>query len=291
MKKPINLNRLRAFVAIARAKSFGGAAVELGVSQPTLSLQLSQLEDDYQTRLIDRPARPLALTPLGEELFAIALPLVSIEERSVALLDGSAALEHGFLSIAADAPQHVLAALAHFANVHPGVETSLTTGNSEQVLARLLQHDADIAVVADVEKSPALYREPLHRDRVVAVVHRDHALFGRSYVTLKRVANETLIEREAGSRTRAIVKSALAGLAPRRSIELSSREAVIEAAALGLGVGFVFESELSDPRLHAITVRGADMSATEYWVCRRERRNEAAVAAFASALRHCHGAS
>lgn len=291
MKKPINLNRLRAFVAIARAKSFGAAAAELGVSQPTLSLQLSQLEDDYQARLIDRPARPLSLTPLGEELFAVALPLVAIEERAVALLDGSAALEHSFLAVAADAPQHVLAALARFTALYPGVETSLTTGNSEQVLARLTHHDADVAVVADADKSPAFYREPLHRDRVIAVVSRDHALFGRRYVTPKSLANETLIEREAGSRTRAIVKAALAGVSPRRSIELSSREAVIEAAALGLGVGFVFESELSDRRLHAVTVRGPDMSATEYWLCRRERKSEAAIAAFASALRHCHGAS
>ena len=95
MKKPINLNRLRAFVAIARSGSFGAAAAQLGVSQPTLSLQLSQLEEAYRTRLIDRPAREMRLTSTGEELFRVASPLAAIEQQALAILDSRAALETG----------------------------------------------------------------------------------------------------------------------------------------------------------------------------------------------------
>ncbi len=290
MKKPINLNRLRAFVAIAEAQSFAGAAARLGVSQPTLSLQLAQLEDDYGVRLVHRPARRVRLTRTGEELLELALPLAAVEEQALSLLEGASQLERGQLRISADAPQHVLGAMARFAAAHPQVALALSTGNSEQVVDRLLRHEADIAVVADVAKSGALSRERLHTDRVVLVVAAGHALARRRFLRPEALADHTLIEREEGSRTRAIVRRALTATAvtPRARIELGSREAVLEAAALGLGIGCVFQSELGDRRVRPLVLRGADMSATEYTVYRKSRRREAAISAFAATLREVH---
>lgn len=285
MKKPINLNHLRVFVAIARAGSFGGAAKLLGVSQPTLSLQLSQLEEDYGVRLVNRPGRPLTLTSVGEELLMLVAPLTTIEQAALALLQDAAHLVRGRLRIAADAPQHVLGAMARFAAEHEEVELSLTTGNSEQVLDLLLHHRADVAVVADVQKSSALYRRLLHRDRVVVVVNESHVWATRKQVSVGALGSEVLIEREPGSRTRTIVRRALQGVTPAGRIELSSREAVLEATALGLGVGFVFESELADQRLHPVALRGADMRAEEFVVTLRPRRNEATIGAFIEILR------
>jgi DNA-binding transcriptional LysR family regulator len=180
--------------------------------------------------------------------------------------------------------------MARFAAAHPRVALSLSTGNSQQVVDKITRHEADIAVVADVDKRGPLLRELLHRDRVVLCVPRRHAWRKRRHVRLDEIGDQTLIEREEGSRTRAIVRRALAaaGIAPRASIELGSREAVLEAAALGLGVGCVFESELGDARLTPIVVRGADMSAREYMVYRRSRRHEAAIAALAALLREAH---
>lgn len=286
MKKPINLNRLRAFVAIAQSRSFREAARTLGVSQPTLSLQLAQLEEAYGVRLVDRPARHMKLTPLGDDLLAVVTPLIGVEQEALALLEGATGLEHGHLRIGADAPQHVLEGMAAFAVRHPRMDLSLLTGNSQQVLDHVLKHRADVGVVADVDKSAALHRRVLHRDRVVLVVPKGHPWVGRRSVSIDRLATERLIEREPGSRTRALVRRALegAGVLPRSSIVLSSREAVLEATALGLGIGFVFEGELDDRRLRGIPLRGADMKATEYLICRRGRRAEVAIEAFFDVL-------
>ena len=180
--------------------------------------------------------------------------------------------------------------MAQFSKRHPHVATSLQTGNSARVLERILKHDADIAVIADVPKHPAVIRKRLHRDRVVLVVNRRHAWNDRQSVAIKVLASQRLIEREQGSRTRAIMRRALAaaGIAPE-TLQLSSREAVMEAAALGLGVGAVFETEISDVRVHSVRLRGSDVTATEYIVYRRERRNEPAIIAFRDALQQTHG--
>jgi aminoethylphosphonate catabolism LysR family transcriptional regulator len=291
LRKPINLNRLRSFVAIAEARSFGGAAKLLGVSQPTLSLQLAQLEEEFGVRLIHRPARNVGLTATGSALLEAVQPLALIEQRALALLSDARELERGQLRIAADAPQHVLAAMARFASAHPHVALSLSTGNSTHVIEQIARHEADIAVVADVDKHASLTRKLLHRDRVVLVVARAHPWGARHNVSPQALGDQTLIEREPGSRTRAIMRRALdvAGVVPRASIELGSREAVLEAAELGLGVGCVFESEIGTRELRRIVLRGADTSATEYAVFRRSRRHESAIAAFAGALREAHG--
>ncbi len=290
MKKPINLNRLRAFVAVAEAKSFAGAARALGISQPTLSTQLAQLEEDHGVRLVHRPARKLSLTDMGRALWEVARPLLAVETEALALLEEVNDLRRGTLRIAADAPQHVIAAMAIMATLHPGVTMTLATGNSAAVHQRVLAHEADIGVVADVAPHPALMRERLHADRVVLVVGAMHPWAGKRSVAVTDLADQTLIEREDGSRTRTLIRRVLAShkVAPAASIELGSREAVVEAAALGLGVGGVFESELHDARVSRLRVRGAELRAVEYAIYRRNRAFEPVVGAFAAALRRCH---
>ena len=91
-----------------------------------------------------------------------------------------------------------------------------------------------------------------------------------------------------GSTTRAVFERALGerGIAPRRVIEIGSREAVREAVAAGLGIGVVFESEfLRDGRLHTLGLSDARLEAVQYAACLEDRRAVRVVRAFFDLLR------
>lgn len=76
----MSLRRLKVFRAVARSGSFTQAALELGMTQPAVSFQVKQLEDELQVRLIDRSTRDLKLTPAGERVLAYADQMVGLQE-------------------------------------------------------------------------------------------------------------------------------------------------------------------------------------------------------------------
>ena len=178
--------------------------------------------------------------------------------------------------------------LAAFNRRHPGIQLSLSFGNSERVLQDLFERRSEVAVLADLKADRRLYALPFRQDRLVVFVARGHAWTGRRSIRVAELTGQRLILREPGSTTRAIFERAMAAAAvvPGEVLEIGSREAVREAVAAGLGIGAVFESEFSrDPRLHALAVRDADLDAMEYVACLEERRPVRVVRAFFELLR------
>ena len=119
-------------------------------------------------------------------------------------------------------------------------------------------------------------------------VARGHPWARRRSLRLEEIAEETLILREPGSTTRAVLEAALAarGVAPRRTIEIGSREAAREAVAAGLGIGVIFASEVQrDSRLHTLALRDAKLEAVQYAACLEDRRAVGVVRAFFELVR------
>jgi DNA-binding transcriptional LysR family regulator len=188
----------------------------------------------------------------------------------------------------------VIPLLADFNRRHPGIQLSLSFGNSEKVLQDLFERRSEVAVLADLKVDRRLYALPFRRDRLVVFVARGHAWTRRRSIRLAELAGQRLVLREPGSTTRAIFERAMvaAAVKPSAVLEIGSREAVREAVAAGLGIGAVFESEFSrDPRLHALSVRDADLDAMEYAACLEERRPVRVVRAFFELLRELNPAS
>ncbi len=97
------------------------------------------------------------------------------------------------------------------------------------------------------------------------------------------MSDQTVIQREPGSTTRAIFEKAIAaaGVKPAQIREFGSREAVREAVAAGLGIGVVNAGEFGhDQRLHQLTVRDADLNCLEQVVCLRQRQDTPVLRAF-----------
>jgi aminoethylphosphonate catabolism LysR family transcriptional regulator len=279
----MNIAQLRAFHAVAVAGGFTRAAARLGVTQPTLSAQVKALEESYGVELIERRGRQLALTEIGAGLLEITRRVFGLTEEAEQLLAAARGLERGHLRIGADAPYHILPAVAAFTKRYPKLRLSLTVGNSEGLIRDLVDHRIDVAVVANLAPDARLHALAVRRDRLVLFVPKSHPWARRRQVRPADLLGERLVLREPGSTTRRLFESAMAraSVALEEVIEINSREAVREAVAAGLGIGVVSETELgNDARLVKIALADAEVGATEYVACLAERRELRLVRAF-----------
>jgi len=275
--------QLRAFHAVATHGGFTRAADSLGLTQPTLSDQVKRLERDFDVALFTRAKRRVQLTETGQRLFELADAMLDMENRAVELLAETRELRTGNLTIAADAPFHLLQVIGAFRRRYPDVSLAVNIGNSTEVLAQLLDYRADIGVLANTPDDPRLKSIMLRDDPLVAVVPADHAWARRGAVPFTDLLGESLVLREVGSTTRRLIEDEFR----RRSqplpavIAVEGRESVREAVAAGIGIGFVSEAEFGyDARLAMVRLKDCDLRMREFLVALDARLRTRAVAAF-----------
>lgn len=279
----INLMQLRAFHAVATQASFTLAARTLGLTQPTLSQSVKALEERYGVLLFERSSRRVQPTEMGRRLFRLTTRLFDTEQEAATLLEGSAQLARGLLQLGADSPYYVMPLIAEFDQRHPQVEIRLSIGNAGAVLEDLSEARLDVALLSNPPVDPRFHIVPLYRDPVRLMLPAGHPLAAGEAVPVAALAGQRLVMRETGSMTRRTVERGLAEaeVAPGTLFEVMGREAVQEAVALGLGLGFISAGEIRpDPRIAVRPLANCDWHTDEYVLCQRDRRRFPAIRAF-----------
>ena len=266
----ISFTHLRSFHAVATTGGFTRAARMLQIGQPTVTTQIKELEAGYGVELFLRHGRRIALTEAGQALIELTGRIMQLREEAHELLSGHGTLQFGHLKVAAVGPFHATAMIAAFRQRNPGVEISIAFGNSERTLARLIDLEADVAVLAHQVDDPRVLSRPYSTHAAVVFVNADHPWYGRTSVALAELEGQPFILREKGSSTRLAFERAMAGagLKLRQELEIGSREGVWKAVELGMGIGIVSDFEfVPHPRLCPIKITGAGAGAavrTEY---------------------------
>jgi aminoethylphosphonate catabolism LysR family transcriptional regulator len=275
--------QLRAFHAVASHGGFTAAAQALGIGQPTLSTQVGALERYFGVELLHRRGRSVVPSELGAALFKITQRLFGAEAEAVELLGALRDFASGHLRIGAVGPYHVTEMLAEFNERYPRIRVTVSIGNSQEMLERLLDFRADVAVLAQMEEDPRFHSIAYSRHQVVVMVHRDHPWSARQSVSLAEFAGQRMVLRETGSTTRRAFERGLAqiGVAPDIVMEIGSREAVWHAVARNIGIGIVSEREvIPHGAIRILPIGDADIHTDEHVVCLAERRDSRLVAAF-----------
>jgi len=279
----MNLMQLRAFHAVATQASFTLAARTLGLTQPTLSQSVKGLEERYGVLLFERSSRQVQPTEMGRRLFQLTTRLFDTEQEAATLLEGSAQLARGLLQLGADSPYYVMPLIAEFDRRHPQVEIRLSIGNAGAVLEDLSEARLDVALLSNPPVDPRFHIVPLYRDPVRLMLPAGHLLAAGDAVPVAALAGQRLVMRETGSMTRRTVERGLAEaeIAPGAMFEVTGREAVQEAVALGLGLGFISAGEIRpDPRIAVRPLADCAWHTDEYVLCQRDRRRFPAIRAF-----------
>lgn len=281
----LSLSGLRAFVAVVEEESFSRVADKVGLSQPTVSLQVQALEQACGVRLLIRSRKP-ALTREGRELLVKArLVLGSLQELEGSI-SGLRNLTRGRIALGFSSPQYALPILARLLKEHPGVEVSTHAGNTDSLLGDIAACRVDAAVLT-LEKVPAGFHcLPIARQRLVLCVRRDHPWAKRHTLRMDQLNNQPLILREPGSMTRRIFEHACtaANLVPGTTLEVCTREALKEAVAAGLGAGILLDGEFgSDERMQLVRLAPPASDAGVYAVCLEGATELPAIAALLKA--------
>ncbi len=239
--------QLKAFHAVAVYGSFTRAAERLFLTQPAVSDQVRKLEERYGVLLFHRNKRSVRLSELGERLLAVTQRLFAIEAEAEELLSASSALQTGTLTLAVDAPVHVLPQIARFCERYPGIAVRVETGNTDESLQRLFSYQADLALLGRDVSDERLLSLTLRNDPIVAFVSLSHPWAGRESIRLADLDDMPLVLREQGSVTRQTLEEEMsrAGLRIRPAIQVEGREASREAVVAGIGVGVVSAAEFS----------------------------------------------
>jgi LysR family transcriptional regulator, low CO2-responsive transcriptional regulator len=289
----VTLRQLRIFEAVARCNSISRAAAELHLTQPAVSMQMKQLEEQIGVPLIEQVGKRMFLTEAGQELRGHAQ---GIAERLVdlnAAIDQFRGLERGLLRLAvvSTANYFLPRLIADFSRCHPGVRISLQVANRESVLSALAENSTDLAITGQPPDSLDVVAQHFMDNPLVVIAAPGHPLSAQGgSIPLHRLAEETLVVREPGSGTRAAMERHFTerGMAYRAGCELSSNEALKQAVRAGLGLGVVsaqtIELELQTGCLAVLPVEGFPIVRRWFVVHRRHKRLSSAAGTFRERL-------
>jgi DNA-binding transcriptional LysR family regulator len=235
--------RLQVFHAVARHLSFTKAAETLFMTQPAVTFQIKQLEEQLNARLFDRAQGRISLTPAGELAFDYAERILRLSaelDTRIKEMSGQAA---GPLLIGASMTigEYVLPRLmGNFKARFPAVMPSLFVGNSEAVQERVAERTLDLGFIEGDSHLPSLQLEVCCQDELQVVCAPSHPLAREPHALPASLTQHAYIGREPGSGTRAVIDRYLqnAGVAPESLntvVELGSPEAIKGLVATGMG--------------------------------------------------------
>ncbi|NKN37005.1 LysR family transcriptional regulator [Agrobacterium sp. a22-2] len=221
------IDKLEFFIALAREQHFGRAAEECGISQPTLSAAIRQLEDHLGVMLVQRGSRYQGLTPEGQRVLEWARRIVgdtrTMREEMRAARKGLAG--HIRIAVIPTALAMVPRITEPFQNKHPDVTFSVSSRTSLQVLSLLenLEIDAGITYL-DNEPLGRVTSVPLYAERYHLIAAAGTPLADRQAVTWREVAGLRLCLLTADMQNRRIINQHMteAGVAPKPTLESNS---------------------------------------------------------------------
>lgn len=286
--------QLRAFHNVAIHGGFSRAAEALFLTQPAISDQVRKLEDEYDILLFNRQKKQVTVTQEGEKLLEVTKRLFEAEKQASELLSKSRAFSSGTLRIKADSTQHIIETITKFRAKYPRIRIEISSGNTEAVMRDLYAYKADIGVLGTVPKSSDITAISLGSSQIVAFTAKSNPLAHHASLTLQALAEQPLVMREPGSKTRQKLdaEARQQGLKLPPAIEAEGRMAVQEIVSSGTGIGFVSEIELMpDERLTKIRIKGPPILMDESVVSLRERRGGKLIQAFNAMVRESTNAA
>lgn len=246
----MTLSQLRYLVAIADSGlNITLAAERVHATQPGLSKQLKQLEDELGFLLFSRKGRSLdSITPAGQQVLAHARRLLAEAANIRSYAANVRGDAQGRLVIATTHTQarHVLPqAIAQVKRGYPQMSVHLQPSGEGEVLDLLARGEADVAVISTSGETPAGgIAVPLFRWRRVVLLPREHALAAsKKPLTLQQLAGESLVSYESSVRADSSLRRAFAqrGLEPRIAMTARDADLIKTYVRAGLGVGLLAE--------------------------------------------------
>jgi len=255
-------------VTVADQLSYSRAAQKLHISQPSLSNAIKNLEHEVGSPLFERSTRKIELTDAGSVLYEKSIRLLSQmnilkKEMEEVKLTGRGELVIGMIeSVRQWVPQVIREYHSRFPSMHiklfevlsrKAVVDSLRKYHTHLVITNQCIHEDDIESL------------PLYKERLVLVLHREHALAQKDSITFKELEKEPFIISMEGFQTREDILRAFAleQASPNIKFEIERFETALTLVRENLGVAIIPENYLVEPKDESIVRKTLDSQALE----------------------------
>lgn len=286
------LNQLKVFLHVVKLRSITKAAIDLHLTQPAVSIQLRNLQDQFDTPLIEVINKKIYITDFGKE----------IAESATKILDEVNAINHkvhahkgqlsGKLRISVVSTGKYIAPyfISGFIKQHNAVVLQMDVTNKSQVLESLEKNEVDFSLVSVLPEHLSVDKIELMQNKLF-VVGNGMQEFTKKEYDKKIFETIPLIYREQGSGTRHVMEKYIMKnkLPVIKQMELTSNEAVKQAVIAGLGYSIMpligIKNELMNRQLNIIPVKGFPIKSTWYLIWLKNKALSPVASAYLNHLR------
>lgn len=269
----MNLNQITAFCAVVKTGSISKAAKHLHLTQPALSLQIQDLEEYFNTKLLERSNRGVKITPSGELLYSYGHRIMSLSENLIQEINALTSLDNEEMNIGASSTIGGYAlpcSIYIFKEKYPQSDVKMTIGNTKEILEKTEDGVLDIGLIEGPFNKSLLNQQKLIaknicRDELVMITPANDEWGEKEVITLDELKTLPLVLREKGSGIRETVEKALSDNNIqlddcRLTMELSTLEAIKSCVEAGQGISIIsrlaVRRELRHGTLKALQVEG-----------------------------------
>jgi DNA-binding transcriptional LysR family regulator len=259
----MELRHLHYFIAVAEELHFSRAAKRLNISQPPLSQQIRQLEEEIGVRLFNRTKRRVELTSAGQVFLAEARRILTMSEdavhRTVRADKGEIGqLAMGFIGSAnfSVLPQ----VIREFRRRFPDVEITLTEMNTSQQIEAILDGRLQVGFLRPPQgiEHEGIAAEAIFREPLMVAMPGNHALRGESSIPLRLLAREPFImiprQRGPGFFDYIIALCQQEGFSPNVVLEASQFHTIVGLVAAGIGLA-IMPASMQRSRIEGVVFR------------------------------------
>jgi DNA-binding transcriptional LysR family regulator len=261
----INLNQLRVFYEAARSESFTSAARKLFITQPAVTAQMKNFEDQCSLKLFRKKGRRLYLTDEGSTVYEYAKRIFEYEREVEDVIEEMRELKRGILRLGtskAYARYFMPSLVSSFRKAYPHIKVYLDEGSSSDIIRSLVDLKNEVAVIAKVEEDPNVIFLPFKQNELLLILEPNHYLAKKKRVSVEELANHPIIMKEIGSGTRKMVSELFSkrSLTPNVLMETSNTEFIKQLVQRGDGISFLVEeavaADIREKRLATVPVAG-----------------------------------
>ncbi len=262
--RQLTFKQMRGFEATVSTGSVSGAAKELHLTPPAVSLQLRDLESAIEVPLLERSSDGLLPTLAGQELLALIREIQDALARfgeNISELKGE---DHGVVSVGVVSTARYFAptVLAEFMKIHPDIKIQLQVGNRQATMEKLETMELDFAITGLPPDDFAVEKKFISNHPQIIIVPPKHPLAKKRRILLTALDDETFLLREPGSGTRSVTDKLFARNQNllKKGLEFGSNETIKQAVMAGMGIAVISShtvaAELKAKRLVSLDVKG-----------------------------------
>jgi DNA-binding transcriptional LysR family regulator len=281
------LHQLHVFLKVSQTKSITKAAEELHLTQPAVSIQIKNFQDQFPIPLTEVIGRKIYITDFGKEIALAAENILN----EVYAINYKALIHQGELSgklriSSVSTGKYVMPYfLTDFLQLNVGVELNLDVTNKSKVMESLINNEVDFALVSVIPDNLMIEKIELLSNKLFLVADSKRKFLKKQY-DHSIFENTPLIYREPGSGTRMTMENYLKqnAIYTSKKMELTSNEAVKQAILAGLGMSIMpligIKNELKNGDLQIVPVKGFPITSTWNLIWLKHKNFSPAAAAF-----------